>query len=96
MKLDVFAVLLAGKSFEEILDYVQVEDLQVVEIGTGGNPGDKHCNVDELLASEDKRKEYLDKVQSRGLTISAFSCHDNPVSPDKQVAENAIHHFHAR
>ena len=80
MKLGVFAVLFAQKSFEEMLDHVQAAGLDAIEIGTGGYPGDAHCNVDELLASEDKRKEYLDKVHSRGLTISAFSCHGNPVS----------------
>lgn len=89
MKLGVFAVLFSQKPFEEMLDYVQAAGLQAVEIGTGGYPGDAHCNVDELLASEDKRREYLDKLHSRGLTISAFSCHDNPVSPNKQVAQNA-------
>ena len=89
MKLGVFAVLFAEKSFEEMLDHVKNEGVEAVEIGTGGNPGDAHCNVDELLASEEKRKEYLDKVHSRGLTISAFSCHNNPVSPNKEEAENA-------
>ena len=86
MKLGVFAVLFAEKSFEEMLDHVKNEGVEAVEIGTGGNPGDAHCNVDELLASEDKRKEYLEKVHSRGLTISAFSCHNNPVSPNKEEA----------
>jgi len=89
MKLGVFAVLFSQKSFEEMLDYVQASGLDAIEIGTGGNPGDAHCNVDELLASEDKRKEYLEKIHSRGLTISAFSCHDNPVSPNETVAKNA-------
>jgi len=89
MKLGVFAVLFSQKPFEGMLDYVQAAGLEAVEIGTGGYPGDAHCNVDELLANEDKRKEYLDKLHSRGLTISAFSCHDNPVSPNKQVAQNA-------
>lgn len=89
MKLGVFTVLFAGKTFEEMLDHVKDSGLQAVEIGTGGNPGNAFCNVDELLESADKRKEYLDKVHSRGLTISAFSCHDNPVSPDKEQAKNA-------
>ncbi|WP_404454696.1 sugar phosphate isomerase/epimerase [Virgibacillus necropolis] len=89
MKLGVFCVLFAEKSFEEMLDHVQASGLQAVEIGTGGHPGSAHCNVDELLDSEEKRKEYLDKVHSRGLTISAFSCHGNPISPDKQFAEES-------
>jgi len=89
MKLGVFAVLFSQKPFEEMLDYVQASGLDAIEIGTGGSPGDAHCNVDELLASEDKRKEYLEKIHSRGLIISAFSCHDNPVSPNEKMAQNA-------
>ncbi|WP_010647734.1 sugar phosphate isomerase/epimerase family protein [Oceanobacillus massiliensis] len=89
MKLGVFTVLFAEKPLEEMLDYVKDAGLKAVEIGTGGNPGTAHCNVDELLASEDKRKEFLDKVESRGLTISAFSCHDNPISPNKQHAKSS-------
>ena len=89
MKLGVFTVLFAQKSFEEMLDHVQAAGLQAVEIGTGGNPGSPHINVDELLASEDKRKAYKEALESRGLTISAFSCHNNPVAPNKQEAEEA-------
>lgn len=89
MKLGVFTVLFAGKPFEEMLDYVKSSGLDAVEIGTGGYPGNAHCSLDELLESEEKRKEYLDKVQSHGLTISAFSCHGNPISPDGQFAEES-------
>lgn len=93
MKLGVFAVLFSDKSFEEMLDYAKESGLKAVEIGTGGYPGDAHCKVDELLESEEKRKDYLDKVHSRGLTISAFSCHGNPISPDKQFAEESHQAF---
>ncbi|GAB3058914.1 sugar phosphate isomerase/epimerase family protein [Virgibacillus ainsalahensis] len=89
MKLGVFTVLFGEKTFEEMLDYVKDAGLDAVEIGTGGNPGTAHSNLDELLESEDKRKEYLDKVEARGLTISAFSCHDNPVSPDAGHAKQS-------
>ncbi|MBN8235046.1 sugar phosphate isomerase/epimerase [Halobacillus kuroshimensis] len=87
MKLGVFTVLFSDKSFEDMLDHAKESGLKAVEIGTGGYPGDAHCNLDELLESEDKRKEYLQKVHDRGLTISAFSCHGNPISPDKAFAE---------
>ncbi|RDW15617.1 sugar phosphate isomerase/epimerase family protein [Oceanobacillus chungangensis] len=89
MKLGVFTVLFSGKPLEEMLDYVKDAGLQAVEIGTGGNPGTAHCNVDELLDNEDKRKAFIETIQSRGLTISAFSCHDNPISPDKAHAEKS-------
>lgn len=89
MKLGVFTVLFSGKTFEQMLDRVKKAGLGAVEIGTGGNPGNAHCDVDALLESEDKRKEFMEQLESRGLTISAFSCHDNPISPNEEQAKNA-------
>ncbi|QPC45812.1 sugar phosphate isomerase/epimerase family protein [Mangrovibacillus cuniculi] len=89
MKLGVFTVLFADKNVDEMLDYVQQAGVEAVEIGTGGYPGQQHCPVDELLESEEKRVEFMEKVTSRGLTISAFSCHGNPISPDKAFAEQS-------
>jgi len=89
MKLGVFTVLFGEKSFEEMLDYVSDAGLEAIEIGTGGNPGDAHAKLDQLLASESEREAYLAKVKERGLTISAFSCHDNPISPDKDYARRS-------
>lgn len=89
MKLGVFAVLFSSKSFEEMLDHVKASGLDSVEIGTGCYPGGAHCPLDELLESEVKRDAYLEAVTSRGLTISAFSCHGNPITPDKKFAEES-------
>ncbi|WP_440896746.1 sugar phosphate isomerase/epimerase family protein [Amphibacillus sp. Q70] len=89
MKLGVFTVLFGEKSFEDMLDYVKDAGLDAVEIGTGGNPGDAHAKLDQLLASESERETYLAKVKERGLTISAFSCHDNPVSPNPEHARSS-------
>lgn len=93
MKLGVFTVLFAQKSFEEMLDYVQASGLDAVEIGTGNYPGNAHCDLDALLESEAKRKEYLKQIESRGLTISAFSCHGNPLTPDKAFAKTSHETF---
>ncbi|ELK49091.1 sugar phosphate isomerase/epimerase [Halobacillus sp. BAB-2008] len=93
MKLGVFTVLFSDKSFEEMLDHAKESGLKAVEIGTGGYPGNAHCDVDALLESEEKRKEYLAKVEDRGLTISAFSCHGNPISPDKAFADQCHETF---
>lgn len=90
MKLGVFTVLFNDKSFEDMLDRVKASGLHAVEIGTGGYPGNNHCDLDVLLESEEKRNEYLAKIQERDLIISAFSCHGNPISPDKELAKE--HH----
>ncbi|MCH1625303.1 sugar phosphate isomerase/epimerase family protein [Ferdinandcohnia quinoae] len=89
MKLGVFTVLFAEKSFEEMLDHVKEAGLHAVEIGTGGYPGNNHCDLDGLLESEEARQRYMEKVKERGLIISAFSCHGNPISPDKEFAASS-------
>jgi sugar phosphate isomerase/epimerase len=89
MKLGVFTVLFSQSNFEEMLDIVQKAGVQAVEIGTGCYPGNAHCNLNQLLESEELRNEYLEKVQSRGLQISAFSCHGNPISPEKAFANES-------
>jgi sugar phosphate isomerase/epimerase len=88
MKLGVFTVLFQQKPFEEMLDHVASKGLQAVEIGTGGYPGTAHCNPDELLGDPAKLKAFKQAVDSRGLIISALSCHGNPLHPQKAVAKD--------
>ncbi|MBD7967904.1 sugar phosphate isomerase/epimerase family protein [Paenibacillus gallinarum] len=87
MKLGVFAVLFGDRKLEEALDYIASQGLGAIEIGTGGNPGDAHCKPAELLENETKLKEFKKAVESRGLTISALSCHGNPLHPQKDIAK---------
>lgn len=90
MKLGVFAVLFGDKKFEEALDIIANSGLESVEIGTGGYPGDAHCNPQELLNNENKLKEFKKAIETRDLTISALSCHGNPLHPNKEIS--AKHH----
>lgn len=87
MKLGVFTVLFSQKPFEEMLDYVASKGLQAVEIGTGAYPGNAHCNPDVLLEDAGKLKAFKQAVESRGLMISALSCHGNPLHPQKPIAK---------
>ncbi|WP_106768125.1 sugar phosphate isomerase/epimerase family protein [Paenibacillus faecalis] len=87
MKLGVFMVLLSGRKLEDALDYVVSKGLKAVEIGTGGYPGNAHCNPDELLQNETALKDFKKAVESRGLIISALSCHGNPLHPQKKIAQ---------
>jgi sugar phosphate isomerase/epimerase len=87
MKVGVFAVLFAQRPFEEALDYIRQAGCEAVEIGCGAYPGNAHCNPAELLADDGKRKAFVDAVASRGLEISALSCHGNPLHPNKEHAK---------
>jgi sugar phosphate isomerase/epimerase len=86
MRIGVFSVLFQDMGFEKALDRIVSAGISAVEIGTGGYPGSHHCPVEELLESEAKRKAYREAVSSRGLIISAFSCHYEPLSPDPALA----------
>lgn len=89
LKLGIFTVVFQGKTFDEMIEYVAASGIQAVEIGTGGNPGNHFCNIDELLKDASKRTEYKEKLAEKNLIISAFSCHDNPISPNKEEARQA-------
>ena len=89
MKLGVFTVLFADKDFDDMLDYVASKGIEAIELGTGGFPGDAHCKVDELLHDNNKSRNFLKKIEERGLTISALSCHANPLHPQKTISSSA-------
>jgi sugar phosphate isomerase/epimerase len=89
MRIGVFTVLFQDLSFEQALDRTVAAGVSAVEIGTGGYPGSRHCPVDELLHSESKCEAYLRAITSRGLIISALSCHYEPLGPDKELARTS-------
>jgi sugar phosphate isomerase/epimerase len=86
MKIGVFTVLFAQRPFAEALDYIRAAGVEAVEIGTGGAPGNAHCNLDELVDNPTAQKAWMNEITSRGLEISALSCHGNPLHPNKELA----------
>jgi len=90
MKIGVFAVLFGSEPLEKALDRLVELGVEAVEIGTGAYPGSAHCDPAALLASDRKLAAFRDAVRSRGLVISALSCHGNPLHPDKRIART--HH----
>lgn len=90
MKLGVLTVLFGDKPFEETLDYVAGLGLEAVELGTGAYTRANHVDVDGLLESDARRKAFLAALESRGLVLSALSCHGNPLHPRASIARE--HH----
>jgi len=86
MKLGVFTTLLSNLPLEEALQYFKSLGIEMVEIGCGNYPGNAHANADELLAGPAKLAAFQKTIADSGLEISAFSCHGNPVHPDKAIA----------
>jgi len=86
MKLGVFDPVFGKVELEPMLDRIVELGLEAVEIGAGNYPGDAHCRPAELLDDADARRRFADAIASRGLVISALSCHGNPIHPDPERA----------
>ncbi len=93
MKLGVMNPVLNSYKFEDALSYLHSLGVDCIEIGAGGYPGKAHLNPEELLASPEKIKEYKALLEKYELTISAISCHGNPLHPTKAIAEKFHNEF---
>ena len=87
MKIGVFAVLFGEKPLGEALDYIKSAGCGAVEIGCGHYPGKAHCDPAALLGDEAALAAFRNEFESRGLEISALSCHGNVLHPDRAVAQ---------
>lgn len=81
----VFAKLDLDTLLRELKKYPAIQSL---ELGAGGWPGASHIDPDTLLTSAERRSEFLSKIRDAGLTISALSCHNNPLHPLKNIAQH--------
>jgi sugar phosphate isomerase/epimerase len=88
MRIGVFTALFQDLPFEQALDKAVMAGVSAVEIGAGGLGGTYHCPIDDLLNSASERQAYLDAIKSRGLILSALSCHDNPLHPLPEAAKH--------
>jgi sugar phosphate isomerase/epimerase len=60
--------------------------IEALELGTGGWPGSDHLDVDGLLANDGCAASFRQQLADAGLTISALSCHGNPLHPHRETA----------
>src|SRR5882762_478107 len=60
--------------------------ISTVELGTGNYPGDPHCKL-SLLDDKAARKDFKQMLDDSGISISALSCHGNPLHPNPAVAK---------
>ena len=90
MKLGAFDPLFGNLTLEDMLDKFVGWGLQTVEVATGGYVGNSHADPAKLLENDKELRAFKEAFDARGLSLSALSCHGNPLHPDKKVA-NAHH-----
>src|SRR5439155_13146987 len=89
MKLGLFTPVFGKLPFDEMLAKVRaLGRIQALELGTGGWPGHDHLDLDALLNDDRRANAFRQKLADAGLTISALSCHGNPIHPDSAIAKS--------
>jgi sugar phosphate isomerase/epimerase len=89
LKLGVLTVLYQQLARADALDKIAGLGLEAVEFGTGNYPGSHHCDPEVLLGDSAALSQLRRDVETRSLTISALSCHGNPLHPDAATASAA-------
>ena len=87
MKVGVFTPLLSQLSLEDVLKKLKSLNIDTVELGTGNYPGDPHCKL-TMLSSAAELRDFKQKLADHGFSISALSCHGNPLHPDSARARH--------
>ncbi len=87
MRVGVFTPLLSSLSLKDVLKKLAGLNIQTVELGTGNYPGDPHCKL-SMLDSVAELREFKKQLSDQKFSISALSCHGNPLHPDADRARH--------
>src|ERR1700758_3084567 len=88
MRVGVFTPLLSQLPLDGVLAKLKTLDINTVELGTGNYPGNAHCKL-TILDDPSALHEFKRTLEDHGATISALSCHGNPLHPDPEHARQA-------
>lgn len=87
VRVGVFTALLAQMPLDQVIEKLKKLNIDTVELGTGNYPTDPHCKL-SLLESKSALKEFKAKLDDNGFTISALSCHGEPLHPNPAIAKH--------
>ena len=87
MRVGVFTPLLSQLPLDGVLKKLQTYHIDTVELGTGNYPGNAHCKL-EMLDDPAALAAFRQTLSDHGFTISALSCHGNPLHPDGERARH--------
>jgi len=86
VKVGIFTALLSQLPLGDVLKKLKTHGISTVELGTGNYPGDAHCKL-TLLDDDRARAGFQQTLADHGFTISALSCHGNPLHPNPELAQ---------
>jgi len=87
VRVGVFTPLLSSLPLKDVLKKLAGLNIRTVELGTGNYPGDPHCKL-SMLDNVAELQEFKKQLSGEGFSISALSCHGNPLHPDADRARH--------
>ncbi|HEU0142764.1 MAG TPA: sugar phosphate isomerase/epimerase [Bryobacteraceae bacterium] len=84
MRVGVFTALLSQFSLDQVIEKIKNLGIDTVELGTGNYPGDPHCKL-SMLDNDVELKTFKQKLSDNGISISALSCHGEPLHPNAEI-----------
>ncbi len=85
MRVGVFTPLLSSFDLIEVLRKLKQHQVNTIELPTGNYPGDAHCKL-SILENNSALAEFKKVIEGEGFSISALSCHGNPLHPNQEIA----------
>jgi sugar phosphate isomerase/epimerase len=86
MRVGVFTPLLSQLPLPMVLKKLAELHIDTVELATGNYVGDAHCKL-SMLDNASALADFKRVLADHGVSISALSCHGNPLHPDKAQAQ---------
>ncbi|MEJ7605334.1 MAG: sugar phosphate isomerase/epimerase [Bryobacteraceae bacterium] len=86
MRVGVFTALLTQFPLAKVIEKLKSLHIDTVELGTGNYPGGPHCKL-SMLEDDGELREFKKHLDGEGISISALSCHGNPLHPDPLISK---------
>jgi sugar phosphate isomerase/epimerase len=92
MKIGLITDSVSHLPFEDALDLAQRLGLSSVEVATGNWSNAPHVDLTTLASSTEARAEFVEKVSSRGLALSALTANGNQLHPTSGQQQDQVVH----
>jgi sugar phosphate isomerase/epimerase len=87
VKFGVYTAVLHDRSLPEALDVIAGLGLDAAEINAGGFLPPVHIPIDEVIASQTARDDYLGIFEEKGITLAGLNANGNPLHPNPVIGE---------
>ncbi len=87
MKLGVYTAILHDRPLPEALAVIASLGLEAAEINAGGFLPPVHIPIDEVIASQGARDDYLAVFDEAGVALAGLNANGNPLHPNPAIGD---------